>query len=98
MNDETVTVGGVHYNISGKRKRETGMTGEGFDIKMGETVTAGEYRWTRVEGIDEDARQEPHFDTTFKTNLFNNEATEVEIFRALMPTAISPPSVAAGAI
>ena len=75
----------MHYNISAKRKRETGVTGEGFDIKMGETVTAGEYRWTRVEGIDEDARQEPHFDTTFKTNLFNNEATEVEIFRALMP-------------
>ncbi len=48
-------------------------------------MTAGEYRWTRVAGIDEDAREEPHFDTTFKTNLFNSEATEVEIFRALMP-------------
>ncbi len=57
----------------------------GEDIKMGETVTAGEYTWKRVEGIEEDARKEPHFKTIFKTNLFNEDATEVEIFRALMP-------------
>ncbi len=51
------------------------------DIKMGETL--------RIEGIEEDDRTEPHFNTTFKTNLFNNEATEIEIFRALMPSGKS---------
>jgi hypothetical protein len=88
--DETVTVGGLHYNISAKRKRETVDTGQESDINMGETVTVGEYTWRRVEGIEEDSRTEPHFDTTFKTKLFNNEAaTGVEIFRALMPMSKS---------
>jgi hypothetical protein len=52
---------------------------------MGETVTAGEYTWTRIEDITKDSREEPHFETTFKTNLFNELATEVDVFRALMP-------------
>jgi hypothetical protein len=43
---------------------------------MGETVTAGEYTWKRIEGMEEDSRKEKHFSTTFKTNLFNKEATE----------------------
>jgi hypothetical protein len=57
------------------------------DIKTGETVTAGEYhQWERIEGITEDRRKEPHFDTTFKTNLFReDDAMEVDIFRAFMP-------------
>ena len=48
-------------------------------------MTAGEYRWTRVEGMLEDCRKEPHFDTVFKGNLFHEDATEVDIFKALMP-------------
>jgi hypothetical protein len=52
---------------------------------MGETVTAGEYKWKRIEGIQEDGRKEPLFETIFKSNLFNEDATEVEILRALMP-------------
>ena len=84
--DEIVTVGGVQYNIGGnKRKRASEVEVDGEDIKMGETVTAGEYTWKRVAGIEEDSRKEPHFKTIFKNNLFNADATEVEIFRALMP-------------
>ncbi len=55
------------------------------NIKMGETVTAGEYRWKRIPDLTEDYREEPHFNTTFKCNMFHSEATEVEVFRALMP-------------
>ena len=90
--DETVTVGGTVYRVREvKRQRTTNEDkdsddeGDERDIKMGETVTAGEYRWERIEGILEDARTEPHFDTTFKTNLFNDAALEIDIFRALMP-------------
>ena len=84
-------MGGTHYRINAKRKRRKETTNdsdgedEEQDIRMGETVTAGIYRWKRIEGITEDQRIEPHFDTTFKTNLFNETATEVEIFRAFMP-------------
>ncbi len=39
--DEVVTVGGVHYPVGKKRKKET--QGTGTEIAMGETVTAGEY-------------------------------------------------------
>jgi hypothetical protein len=56
---------------------------------MGGVGCAGEFTWRRIEGIEEDDRKENHFDTTFKTNLFNNEATEVDIFRALMPLSRS---------
>ncbi len=35
--------------------------GQETAMKMGETVAAGEYTWRRVEGIEEDARTEPHF-------------------------------------
>ncbi len=59
------------------------VAGEG--IEMGKTVTAGEYRWERVENITEDYRVEPHFETSFKANTFHSDATEVEVFRALMP-------------
>ncbi len=85
--DETVTVGGVLYNISAKakRRRVTVDDATATDIKVGETVTAGEYRWEKVKDITEDRREEPHFDTTFKCNMFHSEATEVEIFRAFMP-------------
>ncbi len=84
--DEIVTVGGVQYNIGGnKRKRASEVAVDGEDIKMGETVTAGEYTWKRVAGIEEDSRKEPHFKTIFNNNLFNADATEVELCRALMP-------------
>jgi hypothetical protein len=55
------------------------------DIKMGETVTAGAYRWERIEGITVDYREEPHFDPSFNCNMFHSKATEVEVFRAFMP-------------
>jgi hypothetical protein len=83
--DETVAVGGVLYNISAKRRRVTGGDVAGEVIEMGKTVTAGEYRWERVENITEDYRVEPHFETSFKANMFHSDATEVEVFRALMP-------------
>jgi hypothetical protein len=83
--DETVTVGGVQYPIFGKRKRETEWQGSEGEILMGDIVKAGEYTWERIEQIDEDCREEAHFDTTFKTNLFNNDATEVDVFWAFMP-------------
>ena len=86
-----VTVGGTQYRINAKRQRRTRGedAGEAEDgdggLEMGETVKAGEYEWQRIEGITDDERLEPHFDTTFKTNLFNEEMLEVDIFRALMP-------------
>jgi hypothetical protein len=52
---------------------------------MGQTVTAGAYQWRRIEGITEDERVELHFDTTFKTNIFNEDALEIDFFRAFMP-------------
>jgi hypothetical protein len=73
------------YNISAKRRRVTGGDVAGEGIEMGKTVTAGEYRWERVENITEDYRVEPHFETSFKANTFHSDATEVEVFRALMP-------------
>jgi hypothetical protein len=86
LDEETVTVGETHYRVCAKRKRRTEAENESeADIKMGETVTAGAYRWRRIEGITEDTRVEPHFDTTFKTNIFNDDALEIDIFRAFMP-------------
>jgi hypothetical protein len=88
-----VTAGGIHYRIRAKRKRRTEAENDSDaedgdeDIKMGQTVTAGAYQWKRIAGITEDKRLEPHFDTTFKTNLFNEDALELEIdiFREFMP-------------
>ncbi len=48
-------------------------------------MTAGAYRWRRIKEITEDTRVEPHFDTTFKTIIFNDNALEIDIFRAFMP-------------
>ncbi len=75
------------YNINAKAKRRQVTVNDGTekDVKVGETVTAGEYRWERINDITEDQREEPHFDTTFKCNMFHSEATEVEVFRAFMP-------------
>ena len=81
--EETVTVGGVQYHVGKKRKKKQSV--KGAAITMGETVKAGEYSWTRIEGMLEDSRKEPHFDTTFKSNLFNENSTEVDIFKAFMP-------------
>ncbi len=68
--------GGVLYNINakGKRRRVTVNDGTEKDVKVGETVTAGEYRWERINEITEDQREEPHFETTFKCNMFYSEA------------------------
>ena len=83
--DETVSLGGVNYPIFAKRKRANDWQGSEEEVLMGDIVKAGEYTWERIEGIENDCREEPHFDTTFKTNLFGNDATEVDIFWAFMP-------------
>ncbi len=87
VDDDTVTVGGVFYNISAKRRRVTVGDGEAQDVAMGETVKgkAGSITGLRIEGLTTDHREEPHFETSFKANMFHCEATEVEVFRALMP-------------
>jgi hypothetical protein len=46
--DETVTVGGVFYIINAKRRRVTVADEDPVGLEMGNTVTAGEYRWERV--------------------------------------------------
>ena len=80
--DETVTVGGTIYRVREVKRQKTRQKDKDSDdedgniIKMGETVTAGEYTWKRIEGITEDVRKEPHFETTFKTNLFNDFTTD----------------------
>ncbi len=57
----------------------------GTDLKIGDTVQVGNMRWKRIEGLEEDARRVPHFDTTFKTNLFHEGTVEADIFKALLP-------------
>jgi hypothetical protein len=54
-------------------------------LKVGDTVQVGNMPWERIEGLDKDSRTVPHFDTKFKTHLFNDENTEADVFRALMP-------------
>ncbi len=46
-------MGGVLYNINTKTKRRRGTVdgGTGTDIKMGETVTAGDYQWKRIPDL-----------------------------------------------
>ncbi len=76
--DETVTVGGTIYRVREvKRQRTTEENKDSDDedhnsIKMGETVTAGEYRWERIDGIPENVRKEPHFDTTLRRCFLSN--------------------------
>ncbi len=48
-------------------------------------MKAGNLTWERIEGLNKDCRTEPHFDTTFKTQLFNEDTKEVDVFLALMP-------------
>ncbi len=76
--DETVTVAGVQYPLGSKRKREAAWSDNTREIAMGEIVAVGEYSWERIEELTEDSREVLHFDTTFRTNLFHNEATEAE--------------------
>jgi hypothetical protein len=85
--DETLVVGGVHYQVSAKRKRGNDIVSDGETIKMGEVVVVGDLRWKRIEGLPEDPRTEPHLPTTFKTNLFHDETREVDVFEALMPVS-----------
>ena len=75
----------MHYSLGSKRKREDKWDETAKEIAMVEVVTAGDLNWERVGVIVDDSRQAPHFDTTFRTNLFHNEATEADIFRAFMP-------------
>jgi hypothetical protein len=62
--DETVTVGGTIYRVREVKRQKTREEDKDSDdedgniIKMGETVTAGEYIWKRIEGITEDVRKE----------------------------------------
>ena len=82
---DTVNVGGVLYEV-GKRKRDADtVTETGGELEVGGTVTAGNLTWERIEGLNKDCRTEPHFDTTFKTHLFNEDTKEVDVFLALMP-------------
>ncbi len=73
------------YTIGAKRKKTTVIDGGVKGIEMGQIAQAGEYRWKMVQEITEDSRQEPHFETTFKANMFHTDATEVDVFWALMP-------------
>ena len=84
--EEGVRVGGVTHQV-GKRKRneEPVRQVEGTDLKVGDTVEVGSMTWERIEGLDKDSRTVPHFDTKFKSHLFNDETTEADVFRALMP-------------
>ena len=83
--EEGVRVGEVTHMV-GKRKRnsEAHVQYAGTDLKVGEKVLVGNMTWERIEGLDKDARTVPHFDTKFKTHLFNEETTEVDLFWALM--------------
>ena len=85
--EETISVGGIHYNVKAKRKRGNDDLHVGDSIEMGEVVAVGDLRWKRVEGLPEDVRTEPHLPTTFKTNLFHDETREVDVFEALMPVS-----------
>jgi hypothetical protein len=86
--DETITVGGVHYQVSAKRKRGNDVlaTEDGL-IEMGEVVEIGDLQWKRIAGLPEDIRTEPHLPTTFKTNLFRDETREIDVFEALLPVS-----------
>ncbi len=79
-----LTWGGVWYTIGAKRKR-TVLDGGVEGIEMRQIAHVGEYRWKRVQEITEDSRKEPHFETTFKANMLHTDATEVDVFWALMP-------------
>ncbi len=88
--EEDVVVGGVHYQV-GKRKRNGADVvaavedANGTDLKIGDTVQVGNMTWKRIEGLEEDARRVPHFDTTFKTNLFHEGTVEADVSMALLP-------------
>ncbi len=73
--DETIIVGGVHYQVTAKKKQGNDVlpsTGDGI-LEMGEVVEIGDLKWKRIEGLPEDVRTEPHLPTTFKTDLFHDE-------------------------
>jgi hypothetical protein len=79
--DETVTVGGVVYPVGNKRKRENDEALFNSDtIAMGGSVKIADLTWTRIEGLPEDSRTEPHLPTTFKTNLFHDGTREIDVF------------------
>ncbi len=88
--EEGIVVGGGHYQL-GKRKRhgaaavEAEVDESGTNLKIGDTVQAGNMTWKIIEGLAEDARRVPHFQTTFKTNLFHDGTIEADVFRALLP-------------
>ena len=79
-------MGGVVYPVGTKRKRENGEALYNTDtIAVGGSVTIADLTWTRIEGLPEDSRTEPHQPTTFKTNLFHDGTREIDVFEALMP-------------
>jgi hypothetical protein len=89
--DVTVTIGGVAYPLGKKRKgdKEKESRADPKPIAMGEIVVANSARWKRIEGLPEDRRQGPHFNTHFKTNLFNDHTKELDVFEALRVMPIS---------
>ena len=81
-----VSVGGVRYQVGKRKRKEDGDTEESTtDLKVGDTVEVGSMTWERIEGLDTDSRTVPHFDTKFKSHLFNDETTEADVFWAFMP-------------
>ncbi len=48
-------------------------------------TAGGLIKWKRIEGLPEDTRTEPHFDSYFKINMFHNMTKEVDVFNALLP-------------
>jgi hypothetical protein len=87
-NDEKDEVkgGGVVYQVGKRKRKEDADTQDDrTDLKVGDTVQVGSMTWERIEGLDKDSRTVPHFDTKFKSHLFNDETTEADVFRALMP-------------
>jgi hypothetical protein len=77
----TVTVGGVLYQVGKKRKLEHEPPFNSDTIGMGESITIADLTWTRIEGLPEDVRTEPHLPTTFKTNLFNDQTREIDAYQ-----------------
>jgi hypothetical protein len=83
--EETVSVGGVLYQVGKKRKRDNGPLYNGDTITMGQEITVADLKWKRIPDLPEDVRTEPHLPTTFKTNLFNHATRECDVFEALLP-------------
>ena len=64
------------------------LEGDPENVQVGEQVTAGELTWTRVTQMPVDPRKDVgDFDLQLKKLNINEETTEVELFRAMMPVS-----------